>query len=258
MHPASSNGERSVGVARCGLTRRAVSELGPHPSARAGLDLLQPQDRARWLFLARLLSERIAEDTALAAFARLAAEPGADPDQLVAAGPARVGAALAALGVPRADAVAPVLCRAAAALCDGYRGDLEALAARCDGLEELGARIAALAPGLGAATVLRFLRPLRGAWSAARETPLAPTARAAAIHLGLLGESEDLEGEPAALLAACARELPDLAAVDVEAALERLGALACLQVSRSEPEASEDQRRGRSVRCPLGAECPIR
>src|SRR6185436_18680127 len=122
------------------------------------------------------------------------------------------------------------------------RGDLDALAARCDGLDELGSRIAALAPGFGAATVLRFLRPLRDAWSAARETPLAEPARAAAVHLGLLGESEDLEGEPAALFAACARDVPELLAIDVEAALERLGAAAC--------------RRNQAARCPLGADCP--
>jgi hypothetical protein len=234
--------ERSVVVARGALARRAVAELGPHPSRRAGLDLSRPDDRARWLVLARLCSERIAEDTALAAFARLDAEPGASPDRLATAGPARVAAALADL--PRADALAPVLCRAAAALCDGYRGDLDGLAARCEGFEELGGRIAALAPGIGAATVLRFLRPLRDVWSAARETPLAEPARAAAIHLGLLGASEDLEGEPAALLAACAQEVPDLDTIDVEAALERLGAAAC--------------RRNQAGRCPLGGECPVR
>ena len=240
----SSNGERSVGVARCALTRRAVADLGPHPSRRAGLDLERPEDRAPWLVLARLLSERVAEDAALAAFAHLEADAVTAPDRLAATSPARVAAVLAAGGLPRAEGIAPVLCRTAAALCDGYRGDLDALAARCDGFDELGSRIAALASGLGAATVLRFLRPLRDAWSAARETPLAQPARAAAIHLGLLGASEDLEGEPAALLAACAREVPELAAIDVEAALERLGEAAC--------------RGNRTTRCPLGAECPLR
>jgi hypothetical protein len=244
LHPGSSNGERSVGVARGALARRAVAELGPHVSRRAGLDLSRPDHRERWLVLARLCSERVAEDTALAAFARLDADPGADPDRLVSADPARVAAALAAAGLPRAETVAPVLCRSAAALDDGYRGDLDALAAQCDGLDELGGRLAALAPGIGAATVLRFLRPLRDAWSAARETPLAEPARAAAIHLGLLRASEDLEGEPAALFAACARDVPELALIDVEAALERLGAAAC--------------RTGRSDRCPLGADCPLR
>ena len=141
-----------------------------------------------------------------------------------------------------------MLCRAAASLCDRHRGDLDALAARCDGLEELGSRLAALAPGLGTATVLRFLRPLRDAWTAARETPLAEPARAAAVHVGLLGASEDLEGEPAALRAACARWLPDLSPVDVEAALERLGALACRadasRVARSATPAPSLVRQG--------------
>jgi hypothetical protein len=224
------------------LARRTVAQLGPHPSRRAGLDLARAEDRASWLVLARLLSEHAREEIALAAFARLAAEPGAAPDRLAAADPARVAAALDAAGLPRAAIVAPVLCRTAASLCERYRGDLEALAARSDGLESLGSGLAALAPGLGAATVLRFLRPLRDAWPAARETPLAETARAAAIHLGLLGASEDLEGEPGALRAACARAAPELTAIDVEAALERLGAAAC--------------RRGLTARCPLGEACP--
>jgi hypothetical protein len=222
------------------LGRRALDLLGPHPAALAGLDLSAAGDRARWLVLARLLSERAREELALTAFARLSADPGAAPEQLMSAGPARVAAALGAAGLPKPEAVAPVLCRAAASLCDRHRGSLDALAARCDGLEELGGQLAALAPGLGAATVLRFLRPLRDTWTAARETPLAEPARAAAVHLGLLGASEDLEGEPAALRAACARwELPP---VDVEAALERLGARAC--------------RAERVARCPLGTDCP--
>jgi hypothetical protein len=215
---------------------------GRHPAAKAGLDLDAAADRARWLALARLLSERAHEEVVLAAFARLARSPGADPEALAAAGPLRVAAALASGGLPRADAVAPALCRAAAALCEGYGGDLDSLAARCDGIEELGSRLTGLAPGLGPASVLRFLRPLRDVWSAARETPLAEPARAAAVHLGLLGASEDLEGEPAALRAACARHVPDLSPVDVEAALERLGTVAC--------------QKNASARCPLADACP--
>jgi hypothetical protein len=226
------------------LGRRALGLLGLHAAVRAGLDLSESADRARWLVLARLLSERADEEVALAAFARLAADPGADAEALVEAGPARVAAALGAAGLRRPEAIAPVLCRAAASLGTRYGGDLDALAASCDGLEELGSRLAALAPGLGAATVLRFLRPLRDAWTAARETPLAEPARAAAVHLGLLRASEDLEGEPAVLRSACARSLPDLSPVDVEAALERLGAAAC--------------RADRPERCPLGDDCPLR
>jgi endonuclease III len=225
------------------LCRRALDLLGPHAAAQAGLDLSAAGDRTRWLVLSRLLSGRAREEVALAAFARLSADPGAAPEQLVAAGPARVGAALGAAGLAKPDPVAAVLCRAAASLCDRHRGSLDALAAQCDGLEELGSQLAALAPGLGTATVLRFLRPLRDAWTGARETPLAEPARAAAVHVGLLGASEDLEGEPAALRAACARWLPDLSPVDVEAALERLGALSC--------------RARRIERCPLGDACPV-
>ena len=223
-------------------TRSAVARLGRHPAALAGLDLGDARDRARWLVLARLLSERAHEAVALAAFARLAADPGADPAALAASDPARVAAALAQAGLAKPERVAVVLCRAAATLCERHRGDLDALAASSDGFAELARALAALAPGLGAASVLRFLRPLREAWISARETPLAEPARSAAIHLGLLRESEDLEGEPAVLRGACARAAPELAPIDVEAALERLGALAC--------------RANRIGRCPLGADCP--
>jgi hypothetical protein len=235
---------RSVVVARGALTRRAVAELGPHPAALATLDLAHEDGRARWLMLARLLSERASEEVVLASFARLAAAPGASFEALAAADPALVAAALEAGGLRRAEPVARVLCRAAAALSDAYHGDLERLAAGSDGFEDLAGRIAALAPGLGAASVLRFLRPLRDAWPAARETPLAETARAAAVHLGLIAEDDDLEGEPAALRAACARLDPDLAPSDLEAALERLGARAC--------------RAGNVQRCPLADTCPAR
>ena len=221
-----------------------MAELGPHPAARAALDLARADDRARWLVLARLLSERASEEAAAAALAGLAAGPGDSPEALAGADPARVAAALEAAGLRRAEPVARVLCRAAAALRDDYRGDLEALAAGSDGFEDLGGRIAALAPGFGVASVLRFLRPLRDVWPAAREAPLAESARAAAVHLGLIAAGDDLEGEPAALRAACARHAPELAPADLEAALERLGARAC--------------RAERVARCPLGESCPAR
>jgi hypothetical protein len=92
--------------------------------------------------------------------------------------------------------------------------------------------------------VLRFLRPLRGVWSAARETPLADTARAAATHLGLIGDDDDLEGEPSALQRELAERAPGVSFADAEGALERLGALAC--------------RAGRTQRCPLADACPAR
>jgi hypothetical protein len=220
-----------------------VETLGGHASGRLGLDLDLARDRARWLAAARLLSERDAEERALGAARRLDTAVGTTPEALAAAGVERVAAALSEAGLRRAAQLAHVLCRAAASLAQRYDGDLERLAAGCLGLEELGSRLVALAPGLGTASVLRFLRPLRGVWSAARETPLAETAHAAAMHLGLSGSGADLEGEPSALRAACARHAPRVAFLDVEAALERLGARSC--------------RSGRSARCPLGDACPL-
>ena len=69
-------------------------------------------------------------------------------------------------------------------------------------------------------------------------------ARAAALHLGWLAAGEDEAGEPGALRA-WLRELPDAPPLaDVEAALERLGAAACLREA--------------VARCPLQARCPLR
>ena len=109
---------------------------------------------------------------------------------------------------------------------------------RTDGLEALGGALAALAPGLGAATVTRFLAPLRALWPAAADLPVEPAVLAAGCHLGLLAEDQDLEGAAAVLVATSKGPDP----VDLEAALARLGRRACL--------------RGRYARCPLGASCP--
>jgi endonuclease III len=221
-----------------------LDTLGGHTSRAYGIDLDTTSGRARWLCVARLASERDAEETKRAAYARLDAEVGAEPSALAAADPERVARCLAAAGLRRPEPIAYGLCRAARALAETFDADLERLAAGCDDLEQLGGRLAALAPGFGRATVLRFLRPLRGVWSAARETPLADTARAAATHLGLIGDDDDLEGEPSALQRALAERAPGVSFADAEGALERLGALAC--------------RAGRTQRCPLADACPAR
>ncbi len=221
-----------------------IETLGGHPARALGLDLDSDGDRARWLFAARLASERDSEATVRKAFLRLDAEVGADSASLAAADPERVAAALSDAGLRRFDPVAHGLCRAARALIEDHDGDLENLAAGCFDLEELGGALASLAPGFGRATVLRFLRPLREVWSAARETPLAEPARAAARHLELIADGDDLEGEPASLHSALEARAPGVAFVDAEAALERLGALAC--------------RAGKTARCPLGKACPAR
>jgi hypothetical protein len=208
------------------------------------LDLDEPADVARWFTAACLLASRGGEARALEAFQELERGGGARIDRLAEGDAERVCAALQRAGYRQPEALAGRLVRAAASLAEAHGGSLEALAAAADDLETLGASLARLASGIGAATILRFLRPLRGIWPSAREVPLAAPARAAAVHLGLLREAEDLEGEPGALRATL-RDLgdpPDFA--DVEAALERLGARACL---RDRPE-----------RCPLGEACPAR
>jgi hypothetical protein len=218
-----------------------VRRLGGHPARTLGIDLARDPDAAwRWLLACCLLAGRADETRALATFRALEA---AGLDRLEAAPAAqRLGAALRETRYPDPEGSARRLLRIARGVAHGE--SLSALAAQADDTPDLAARIAALAPGLGAATVTRFLRPLRDVWPAAAEVPLAPAARAAGVHLGLLREGQDEEGEPGALRAVLRdlRDPPDLA--DVEAALERLGSRACL--------------RGRVARCPLGPLCPAR
>lgn len=211
-----------------------VRRLGPHPCVRAGLDLSRDADLLRWLALALLLSSTD-EPRALAALAAL-------PEPLAGADVADVAARLTRERIARSEAVAASLVRAARAMAERWDGSFARLAAEADDLETLGSRLAALAPGVGRATVLRFLRPLRDQQGGAREVPLAPAARAAALHLGWIDASDDEEGEPVSLRAHIAREDAAPPFADVEAALERLGAASCL--------------RGRVKSCPLGAECP--
>ncbi len=143
---------------------------------------------------------------------------------------------------PRPERAAGGLVRAFAALEERYGGSLERLAGEAEDFEDLAGRLAGLAPGIGVATVTRFLRPLRDVWPLAAELPLSPAARAAAVHLGLIREGEDEEGEPGALRAALAREPDPPPLCDVESALDALGRRACL--------------RNRPDRCPLAQHCP--
>lgn len=214
-----------------------VQRLGPHPGARAGLDLSRDGDALRWLALALLLASGADEERALAALRAL-------PEPLAGADAAALAALLTRERVPKPEQVAATLVRAARAFDERWRGSLARLTSEADDLETLGSRLAALAPGVGRATVLRFLRPLREQLDGAREIPLTPAARAAAIHLGWIAEGDDQEGEPVWLRARIARDPDAPPFADVEAALERLGAASCL--------------RERVARCPLGAECPAR
>ena len=192
-----------------------------------------------------LRTPRADEEAAAVAFRALAALGLDAPDAIYRAGPEPVADALADADHAHPERTAAKLVRASAALRQRHGGSMQKLAAEADGLEDLGGRVAALAPGIGAATVAHYLRALRDVWPAADDLPLAPAARAAAAHLGWLDEADDdVEADPAPLRAALARETDAPSLVDVEAALTRLGKRACL--------------RGRSDRCPLGQECPLR
>lgn len=227
-----------------GVAKALLERMGPHPWTALGAGLDDEAQIGGWLVLACLLSAVRAPKRAQGAFAALA-ERGLDSPSALASAPAGAAApSLEANGVARAERVAHQLSRAARALEERHGGSLDGLAGGCESLETLGGRLSALGPGIGRATVIRFLRPLRGRWPAAAELPLDPAARAAAVHLGWIDDSDDLEGEPSALRRALA-ELPDATAFrDVESALERLGRRAC--------------GRERADRCPMQALCPLR
>ena len=221
-----------------------LAQMGPHPATALGLDLAQSGGPELWFVAACLIAGRAPEAVALGAARELAARELDEPAAIAKAGAAAVEAALTRAGYPRPGSAAQRLARAGRSLAERHGGSLAALAEQAEDLEELGSRLAALAPGVGAATVLRFLRPLRDLWPAAAEIPLEPAASAAAVHLGWLAEGADEEGEPGALRAALLREPEAPPLADVEAALARLGARSCL--------------RQRPDRCPLGARCPAR
>jgi hypothetical protein len=231
----ADGGERVLGL---------VAQLGGAAPAALGLDLEREEDLAEWLVAACLLTGRVDEERASAAFRTLRERGLVSPGVLAAADPGALAATLAEAGHPAAERSAATLVRLGRALVERHAGSLLRLAAAAEGFEDLATQLARLAPGFGPAGVLRFLRPLRDRWPAAREVPLAPAALAAARHLGLVAEGADEEGEPGALRAALARLAVAPPLADLEAALERLGSRSCL---RERPE-----------RCPLGAACPRR
>ncbi|MCH2171597.1 hypothetical protein MK489_12505 [Myxococcota bacterium] len=218
-----------------------VETMGSHPTARLGLDLGDEEDVGRWLIANSLLGGRIATQTSLRAFLSLREHGLERPATLLQTGASRVASVLRSVDFPRHEQAARQVIRLAEGLSKAG-GSLEALASNAVDLQELGPRLTNLAPGFGVGGVTRFLRPLRETWAQAMELPLHPAARAAAIHLGFIGESEDLEGEPGALRAAIRKEPDDLSFADLEWGLERLGGLSC---ARDQPE-----------RCPLSGHCP--
>jgi hypothetical protein len=219
-----------------------VARLGGHPVTALGIELDAADGPGRWLVAACLYGGRIDERVAENATRLLRAAGLADAAPIALADPATLASMLDRANYPKPERAALQIWRISRSLAERHRGSLDALAAECDSLEDLGARLAGLAPGFGAAGVARFLRPLRDRWTAASEIPLHPAARAAAVHLGVLTEGEDVEGEPGALRAALQRDPAPPALFDAEFALARLGAAACV--------------RNRTTRCPLGTDCP--
>ena len=220
-----------------------VLRLGGDAAASLGLDLERAGDVDRWFVAACLLAGRVRTPLALDAWRALDRAGLATADALATAGPERVALVLDDAGYPKPEGSAQKLARASAAIVAHWQASVARIGGAADGLDDLGARLAQLAPGIGPAAILTFLRPLRDVWPAARETPLSPAARAAAVHLGWIRPGEDDEGEPGALRAALAAEAdaPPLAAV--EAALDALGRRACL--------------RERAARCPVTEVCPL-
>ena len=224
--------------------REIVERLGGHASRALALDLNSDGGLFRWLLAACLLAGRVPEERALEAFRALAL---AGLDRLEAHDEPQaeaIAGALATARYPRPERMALLLTRLSLALQEHWDGSLTALAGAALDQDELGTALVGLAPGLGPATALRFVRPLRDRWSAARETPLSGPAQAAARHLGWIAAGEDETGAPGALETARLGEAEAPPLADLEAALERLGRRAC---------ASE-----RPDRCPLAERCPLR
>ena len=220
-----------------------VARFGPHPASVLGLDLEQDEGVDRWLVASILLGGRTAEATALDAYRRLEQRDQADPLRLAEADFAEVQQCLAAAGVANDAAVAALLGRVCTTLVRAHAGSIDRLVADADSLEALAGRLSQLGAGFGRAAVLRFLTPVRGRWSAARDLPTSAAVLAAGQDLGWIPATQDEEGAPASLARQAAGD-GRTATRDVEAALERLGRAACL--------------RGRLERCPLAEACPRR
>ncbi len=226
-----------------------ISKLGGLLAPKLGIDLHSESDgsTARWFLIASLMGPQFGEDRIEKAYPLLCGAKLDTLQEILHAEPQSLISTLEAAGHPKPEANAAKLRRAAEALDSIYAGSFDRLAGEAESVEDLAGRIAALASGVGPATVLRFLRPLRDRWLLADEIPLDNVARSAAIHLKLIREGEDEEGSPGALRAAwngiASSSSEETNFADLEAALTRLGQISC--------------RRGRAAACPLPALCPL-
>ena len=226
--------------------REIVKKLGRHPATALGLALRRDAEDeiAAWLIASVLLGGRTKPTTAMASFRALAARGATRLDAIGNTPPGLLIGILEAAHHPGAESVVGLLQRLTRGLGKTPTATLSAIAAASDGLEDLGAKLSALASGFGAQRITRFLQPLRDSWPAAEELPLDAAACAAACHLGWIGEDD---ADPSALRGFLASEeekegATPIPLADLEAALTKLGRRAC--------------RRGRFERCPLGDRCP--
>ncbi len=229
-----------------------LERLGGDLSRKLDLALESEDDREleNWLIASCLLGQRLDEAQVEAVLRSLRKSAHTARNQMVSIDPSALAQILANANckntAQEAAKLATKLKRAAQSLELHYSGSLTRLARQAESGDDLAGRIAALASGIGAATVLHFLRPLREVWRLADEIPLHPAARTAAVHLGLLREGEDSDGAPSVLRmrlgSANEASGQTIAFADLEAALFRLGQRACL--------------RERKARCPMLELCP--
>jgi len=236
-HVSTGEKLRSPGALATQLGRHPVTELGLRVDPTHGTE----EDLERWLLASCCFGGRASNARALASARALETVAATKPASVLRIGAESLTQALEGAGHPQPQAVAGLIARLASALVERGPDALDAIGRGAGGLEELGSRLSALAPGFGAARVTRFLQPLRDTWPAAAELPLDPNACRAAFHLGWLGEEDD---DPAALRATLEGGNPKAALADCEFALSEIGRRAC--------------RRERPERCPLGPRCPRR
>lgn len=221
-----------------------IARFGGHPIRELEINLDACNGLESWMVAACLYHGRVEEDVAARAFRGLDVANLGNSMSIAKRSPVELESLLVSADYPAPDSMAYRLWRISRTLDEQHGGSLTALASESDLLEDLAARLSRLAPGFGAAGVANFLRPLRDHWIQAREVPLHPAALAAAVHVGLIAEGEDTEGEPGALRLALRSDPVAPSLADAESALARLGARACL--------------RDRTTRCPLGDGCPAR
>ncbi len=228
---------------------RLLDRLGGHLSHKLEIDLSAEDDRSleSWLIVACLCSARMDEEKIEHIFRALRAAHCSNLQEITSCNITDITQTLARADCKNPEREAAKFKRAANALDLHYRGSLSRLAREAEGIEDLVGRIAALAPGIGVATALQFLRPLRDTWRLADEIPLHAATRAAAIHLQLLRKDEDAEGAPsilrAKLYAANEVNAQTITFADFEAALLRLGERACT--------------RKKVANCPMQEVCPV-